>query len=378
MKTHLLIVLLLCLYSCQPKSEDKVINPNRTNKIEISNSVFGSANDEQVQLYTLKNKNGMEVKITNYGGIITSIIVPDKNGKLDDVALGFNDLDSYLGKHPYFGAIIGRYGNRIADAKFYLDQKEYNLAANNGKNNLHGGTKGFDKHIWEAKKTHSGIRLTRVSPDMEEGFPGTLSITVDYELSHDNTIIISYEAVTDMPTICNLTNHTYFNLAGEGSGSILDHALLINANNYNPVNPSLIPTGISSVKNTPFDFTMMKKIGDDINDDHPQIKNGGGYDHNWVLSDNDDNQKLAATVIEHTTGRKMDVFTSEPGVQFYTGNFLKDIVGKSGKTYNERSGFCLETQHFPDSPNQPDFPSTILKPGDKYISQTSYKFSIVK
>jgi len=353
------------------------MNTTESNKIEISTAEFGSLDNEKVQLYTLKNKNGMEVKITNYGGIITAILVPDKDGKLDDIALGFNNLDDYLKPNPYFGAIVGRYGNRIADAKFSIDNKEYQLAANNGKNSLHGGVRGFDKHIWDAKKTQTGISLSRVSPDMEEGFPGNLSVTVDYALSDDNTITISYQAVTDIPTICNLTNHTYFNLAGEGSGSIADHQLSINADNYNPVNQSLIPTGISAVKDTPFDFTIMKKIGDNINDDHLQIKNGGGYDHNWVLNDGN-GQKPAATVIEQLTGRKMEVFTTEPGVQFYTGNFLKDIKGKSGKTYNKRSGFCLETQHFPDSPNQPDFPSTILRPGDQYVSQTSYKFSIAK
>ena len=376
MKAIYYLITLAFLIACQPKSQTVV--KEQKEKIDISHSSFGSLDGKDVQLYELKNKNGMIVKITNYGGIITSIIVPDRNENMDDVTFGFNTLESYIDDHPYFGAIIGRYGNRIANGKFTLDGNEYTLPTNNGDHTLHGGDKGFDKQIWDAALIDGGVRLTRLSLDMEEGFPGNLSVTVDYILTNDNEIVMSYKATTDKPTICNLTNHAYFNLAGEGKGNIESHMLAIVADNYNPVDKGLIPIGISSVKDTPFDFTQSKMIGQDINADNQQIKYGGGYDHNWVLNNQDGDLELAAIVVEPESGRKLEVFTTEPGVQFYTGNFLSgNLTGKRGEVYGKRSGFCLETQHYPDSPNQPEFPITTLLPGETYNSQTIYKFSTV-
>lgn len=372
------LIIIAGILACQPKTNKKVDTNDEAKAIEITESSFGDIEGKEVKLYTLKNKAGMEVKITNYGGIITSINVPDKAGKFDDVALGFNNLAQYLGEHPFFGAIIGRYGNRIANGKFAIDGAEYTLATNNGDNSLHGGDRGFDKHLWESKLIKGGLSLTRTSPHMEEGYPGNLSVRVDYTLTEDNAIDIFYEATTDKTTICNLTNHSYFNLAGEGNGDILNHEVKIIADQYNPVDDGLIPTGIDKVSGTPFDFTTSKKIGDDIDADHPQIKIGLGYDHNYVLNNNSGKLALAAIVTESTTGRKMEVFTTEPGVQFYCGNFLDgSIIGKRGKPYVNRGALCLETQHFPDSPNKPDFPSTILQPGETYKSQTSYKFSVL-
>lgn len=372
------LIFLAGILACQPKTNKKVVTNEDTKPIEIIESSFGDLDGMKVKLYTLKNKAGMQIQVTNYGGIITSISVPDKRGKFDDVALGFDNLAQYLGEHPFFGAIIGRYGNRIANGKFAIDGNEYTLATNNGDNSLHGGVRGFDKHLWEAKQIEGGISLTRTSPDMEEGYPGNLSVKVNYLLTEDNTIEIFYEATTDKTTICNLTNHSYFNLAGEGIGDILDHEVQIIADKYNPVDDGLIPTGISSVLNTPFDFTTSKKIKDGIDSDHPQTKIGLGYDHNFVLNNTSGKLSLAAVVTEVTSGRKMEVFTTEPGVQFYCGNFLDGtITGKRGKPYVHRGALCLETQHFPDSPNKSNFPSTILKPGETYKSQTSYKFSVI-
>ena len=372
------LIIIAGILACQPKTTSTVDSNKDAKPIEITESTFGDLDDQEVKLYTLKNEAGMVIKITNYGGIITSISVPDKLGKFDDVALGFDNLAQYLGEHPFFGAIIGRYGNRIAKGKFTIDGTEYTLATNNGDNSLHGGEKGFDKHLWEVKQIKDGISLTRTSPDMEEGYPGNLSVKVDYILTKDNAIDIIYEATTDKTTICNLTNHSYFNLAGEGNGNILDHEVQIVADNYNPVDDGLIPTGISSVLGSPFDFTTSKKIKDRIDADHPQTKIGLGYDHNFVLNKTSGNLSLAAVVTEATSGRKMEVFTTEPGVQFYCGNFLDGtITGKRGKPYLHRGALCLETQHYPDSPNNPDFPSTVLKPGETYRSQTSYKFSVI-
>ena len=377
MKKYYSLLITAIILACQPKSPSKVKNSNIT--IHTSSSIDKSTNDQDLLVFELKNKNEMTVKVSNYGGIIMSIKVPDRNGKIEDVALGFDTITSYQEAHPYFGAIIGRYGNRIAGGKFNLDDKEYILSKNNGENSLHGGDRGFDKQIWDAELIEGGIRLSRISADMEEGFPGNLTASVEYLLTNDNEIIISYQASTDKPTVCNLTNHTYFNLAGEGKGSIVDHEVSILADNYNPVNAGLIPTGISTVKDTPFDFTHSKKISYGIDADHLQIKHGGGFDHNWVLNNADGKLKLAAVALDSSSGRKMEVFTTEPGIQFYTGNFLDGtLIGKSGVAYGKRSGFCLETQHFPDSPNQKDFPSTILLPGETYSSQTSYKFSVVK
>lgn len=346
-----------------------------TTKMGIIKSDFGKTKEGQaVDLYTLTNANGMAVKITNYGGIVTSLKVPDKNGQLDDVVLGFDSLDKYLEGHPYFGALVGRYGNRIARGKFTLNGTEYQLAANNGENHLHGGIKGFDKVVWNAeivkKENEVGIKLSYLSKDGEEGYPGNLSVVVIYTLTKNNELKILYEAETDKPTPVNLTHHSYFNLKGAGNGDILGHLMTFAADRFTPVDEGLIPTGeLKSVKDTPMDFTVPKSIGERID----RVK--GGYDHNYVLNDWDGSLKQAAKVVEPTSGRVMEVWTTEPGLQFYTGNFLDGtITGKNGKVYQKHFGFCLETQHFPDSPNNPGFPSTILEPGEKYTHTTIYRF----
>jgi len=339
---------------------------------------------DSIKLYTLSNDQGMTVKVTNYGAIVTSIIVPGRDGKPADVALGYDDVESYINAvdKPYFGAIVGRYGNRIAGGKFTIDGKEYSLATNNGPNHLHGGVIGFDKVVWDATTVSNrtdGVVLTYLAKDGEEGYPGNLKVRVAYLLSRDeNKLSVSYQATTDKPTPINLTQHTYFNLKGEGNGDILGHELMLNASHYTPVDDTLIPTGeIAPVKGTPFDFTEAKPIGRDIKQEHQQLEYGLGYDHNFVLDRSEgDKQILAARVSEPTTGRVMEVYTTEPGIQFYCGNFLDGrLKGKSGRPYVHRGGFCLETQHYPDSPNQPNFPSAILRPGEKYSTQTSFVFS---
>lgn len=360
----------------KPGTRDtKDIKKGETTKMSIIKSNFGKTKEGQsVDLYTLTNANGMTVKITNYGGIVTSLQVPDKNGQLGDVVLGFDSLDKYLEGHPYFGALIGRYGNRIAKGKFTLNGTEYNLATNNDENHLHGGIKGFDKVIWNGeivkKETEVGIKLSYLSKDGEEGYPGNLSVVVIYTLTNDNELKILYEAETEKPTPVNLTHHSYFNLKGAGNGDILGHLLTIHADRFTPVDDGLIPTGeLKSVKDTPMDFTVPKAIGERIN----QVK--GGYDHNYVLNGWDGSLRQAAKVVDPLSGRVMEVWTTEPGLQFYSGNFLDGtITGKEGKIYNKHYGFCLETQHFPDSPNKPQFPSTILKPGEKYTHTTIYRF----
>lgn len=352
-------------------------------KMLIEKEPFGRMPDHQeVALYTLTNSNGMKVKVITYGGIVVSIEVPDRNGKMDDIVLGYGNINDYINNNsPYFGAIIGRYANRIAEGKFALESKAYILAVNNGVNHLHGGMKGFDKVIWSAESfqndTEVGLKLHYLSKDMEEGYPGNLSVKVIYKLNDKNELSIEYNAVTDKATPVNLTNHTYFNLAGEGNGTILNHELMINADFYTPVDDTLIPTGkIETVKGTPFDFTTPKPIGRDIGQQNQQLLFGGGYDHNFVLN-KAEGMKLAATIYEPTTGRFMEVLTEEPGIQFYGGNLLDGrLIGKSGKPYIYRGGFCLETQHYPDSPNQPNFPITNLRPGEKYSTTTVYKFSI--
>lgn len=342
---------------------------------------FGKTADGQaVDAFTLKNANGIEVQAITYGGIITSLKVPDRNGTIGDIVLGFDAIDGYVKGHPFFGAIIGRYGNRIARGRFSIDKQEYTLATNNGPNHLHGGVRGFDKHVWQADiLTENSLRLSRVSPDGEEGYPGNLTVEVIYSLTNYNELIVDYTATTDQPTHVNLTQHSYFNLAGPGA-DILGHELMIDADRYTPVNSELIPTGeLAAVAGTPFDFRKPTAIGARINAPHPQIKNGQGYDHNWVLNREGTALELAARVLEPSSGRTMEVATTEPGMQFYAGNFLDGtIVGKGGATYGRRSGFCLETQHFPDTPNQPDFPSTLLRPGSTYNSRTVFKFGISK
>ena len=343
---------------------------------------FGeTADGTPVQLYTLRNEQGMEAQITNYGGIITSLKVPDSEGNFEDVVLGFSSLDKYLEGHPYFGAIVGRYANRIDEGQFTLNDSTYTLATNNGPNHLHGGTKGFDKRTWEARQGTGEdgpyLELSYVSPDGEEGYPGTLTTTVTYTLLPENALRIDYEAETNKKTILNLTNHSYFNLAGDGS--ILDHRLMINAHQFTPIDSTLIPTGtLRSVEGTPFDFTEPTRIGARINSDNQQIQFAGGYDHNFVLKEKtpDDELTLAARVYEPRSGRVMEVRTTQPGVQFYSGNFLDgSLTGKGGTAYEHRNGFCLETQHFPDSPNQPSFPSVVLEPGETYSETTVYDFS---
>jgi aldose 1-epimerase len=336
---------------------------------------------EAVDLFTLKNAKGMEAAITNFGGIVVSLKTPDRNGKLADVVLGFDSLDGYLGDNPYFGAIVGRYGNRIAKGRFTLDGKQYKLATNNGPNALHGGIKGFNKVVWQAQPAgDSGVKLTYVSKDGEEGYPGTLTATVEYTLTDANELKISYLATTDKDTVLNLTNHSYFNLAGEGTGDILGHELQIFADRFTPVDATLIPTGeLRPVAGTPFDFRQPHTIGERIDSNDEQIKIGGGYDHNFVLNGTMGMIHPAARVSEPKSGRVMEVLTTQPGVQFYSGNFLDgSIKGKGGKPYKHRYGLCLETQHFPDSPNHPNFPTTTLKPGEKYQTTTIYKFSTGK
>jgi len=350
-----------------PKKDDVV-----TDGLTIAVKAFGEADGKAVSLYTLTNKNRMIVKITNYGAIVTSIETADKDGKLGDVTLGYDSLDGYLEKTPYFGAIVGRYGNRIAKGKFTLDGAEYQLATNDGENHLHGGVKGFDKVVWLAEemkaKDRVGLKLIYVSKDGDEGYPGTLVATVTYSLTNDDELIVSYGAFTDKATVINLTSHSYFNLAGEGD--ILGHELILVADNYTPVDATLIPTGeIKPVKGTPMGFVTAKAIGSRIGEVE------GGYDHNYVLNNNDGKLALAAQLYDPTSGRAMDIYTTEPGIQFYSGNFLDGTIkGKGGRVYEKYSGLCLETQHFPDSPNKPEFPSVVLKPGQMYSHKTVHKF----
>ncbi|HVO42102.1 MAG TPA: aldose epimerase family protein [Aggregatilineales bacterium] len=345
---------------------------------------FGkTASGTPVEEYSLTNAQHVEVKIITYGGIITSLRVPDREGQFTNVVLGFDRLEDYETKSPYFGAIIGRYGNRIANHKFVLEDKDYALPANDGPNTLHGGIVGFDKHVWAAKEVQTSgqpaLELTSVSPDGQEGFPGNLSVKVVYKLTEKNELRIDYTAITDKATVVNLTNHSYFNLAGNGAGSIEDHLLMLRAESYTPVNEHLIPTGeIASVDGTPFDFRELKPIRAGLRSGHPQMVLGHGFDHNFVLSrQSDHGLELAARVYEPGSGRLLDVLTTEPAIQFYSGNFINGtLVGTSGGLYRQSDGLCLETQHYPDSPNQPKFPSTTLKPGDTYRSTTVYKFAV--
>lgn len=351
-------------------------------EMKVEKKPFGETDGKKVDLYTLTNAKGVVMAVTNYGGIMVSLLVPDKAGKMGDIVLGYNDVAGYVKNNPYFGSTVGRYGNRIGKAKFSLDGKEYTLAANNGENSLHGGVKGFDKVVWDAKEVKAdnavGVELKYLSKDMEEGFPGNLSVTVTYWLTNDNEFKLDYLATTDKATVVNLTHHSYFNLAGEGSGDILGHELMMNADKYTPVDVGLIPTGeLPAVEGTPMDFKKPTAVGARIDADFEQLKFGKGYDHNWVLNQKKPGEMtLAATVYEPKSGRFMEVMTTEPGLQLYTGNFLDgSIIGKSGKAYAFRNALCLETQHFPDSPNKPDFPSVVLQPGETYKTTTIYKFS---
>ncbi|WDE95856.1 galactose mutarotase [Lentisphaera profundi] len=338
-----------------------------------------------IKLYTLKNTQGTIVKVTNYGAIITSIITADNQGEFTDIALGHNSLDEYLTAvdKPYFGAIAGPFANRIAKGKFTLNDKTYQLAINNGENHLHGGNIGLDKVIWSptaiSGEEFSGLSLSYIAADGEENYPGNVAFTVEYKLWDNNDLEIYYQASSDQDTYINLTNHSYFNLKGEGQGDVLDHLVFINADHYTPTDSTAIPTGaIVEVANGPFDFTKEKAITTDIDSDHEQIKFGNGYDHNFVLNKNtDEKMSLAASVYESLSGRYLEVFTEEPGIQFYTANYLDGrLASKNGETYIKRGGFCLETQHFPDSPNQENFPSTLLKAGEPFSSKTIYSFSV--
>lgn len=385
MQTRLSVVpfvLFIFMLSCSPQSE----NNSQENEAgdaspkNISVEPYGTLQDgSAVSLYTLKNNNGVTMKVINYGGIITSLLVPGKDGNQIDVVLGFDSLLAYEKRNPFFGALVGRYGNRIGGGKFTLDGTEYNLVKNNNGNHLHGGTKGFDKVIWNIEEVPSeegvAIRLSYLSKDMEEGYPGNLDVNVVYTLTNDNTVKFDYEATTDKKTIVNLTQHTYFNLNG-GKKDILDHVMMIYADKFVPVNKGLIPVGeLRPVENTPMDFGKPTRIGERINADDEQIKFGLGYDHTWVL--NGEGLKLAAEVHSPISGIEMTVHTTEPGVQFYSGNFLDgSLTGKNNVVYNQRTGFCLETQHFPDSPNQKNFPSVVLNPGEKYSTTTTYKFGV--
>jgi len=343
---------------------------------------FGTLPDgRDTEIYVLTNENEMRASITNYGGIVTSLMAPDRNGRFADVVLGFEDLDDYLAGHPYFGAIIGRYGNRIAYGTFTLDGQTYTLAQNNNGTHLHGGVTGFDKALWSAMpESHPDgprLRLAHVSADGEEGYPGRLDVTVDYTLTHENELRIDYRATTDKATHINLTNHSYFSLTGLDDDDVLDHEVLINADHFIAVDNGLIPTGeYRGVDGTPMDFRKATPIGSRIDNDDKQLQFGNGYDHNWILNREDTGLNLAARVFEPTTGRVMEVLTREPGVQFYTANFLDgSITGKGGRVYGRRCALCLETQHFPDSPNRPEFPTTVLRPGEVYETTTVYRFS---
>lgn len=334
---------------------------------------------EDVLEYQMENRNGMRVSILNYGGIVQSIWVPDRDGELGDVALGFDELEAYLAKSPYFGCITGRYANRIAKGKFTLDGKTYTLATNNDVNHLHGGDKGFDKRVWNAKFTSpQSVELTYTSPDGDQGYPGALTTKVTYTLTDDNALRIDYAATTDKPTVLNLTNHTYFNLSGAGRGTILDHLLTLKADRFNPTDATNIPTGeLRPVAGTPFDFRQPTAIGQRIDLANEQLKVGQGYDHNYVLKDRRDGklEEKIARVVDPESGRVLEVSTTEPGLQLYTGNFLDGMEGKYGRHYVRRGAFCLEAQTFPDSPNQTSFPSPILRPGETYQQTTIYHFS---
>ena len=371
MRTNSVIIILVVIVSCQTP-ESPVPMVERTH--------FGTLPDgEDVERFRLQNTAGAEASIITYGATLVSLATPDRDGLIEDIVLGYDSLAGYLEANPYFGSIVGRYANRIAEGAFTLDGETYTLARNNGPNHLHGGVKGFDKANWEVEQiiedtNQVGVSLNYVSTDGEEGYPGTLNVRVTYLLTEDNRLIVDYEATTDKATPVNLTQHAYFNLAGEGS--VEDHHLTLAASHYIPVDSTLIPTGvILSVEGTAFDFRGGKRIGEQIDDEDQQLLYGGGYDHNFVLDRVSGDLILAATVLEPESGRILEVHTTKPGMQFYTGNFLDgSITGKNGVQYGRRSGFCLETQYYPDSPNQPNFPSSILRPGEVYQTQTVFAF----
>ena len=347
----------------------------------MTSEVFGYLRDDTpVILFTLTNSSETEVRLITYGATIVSCKTRDRRGRLGDVALGFSDLPSYLTHSAYFGAVVGRSANRIAHGRFVLDGRTYSLATNDGPHHLHGGNRGFDKRVWDARsfdgERRRGVTFSRVSPDGEEGYPGDVAVSVQYALTDDDDLIVDYGATTDAPTPINLTQHTYFNLAGEGQGDVLDHRIALNASRYTPIKADLVPTGdIDAVDGTPFDLRDEVQIRERIDQPHEQLRRAGGYDHNFIVNREDDRLAPAARVFEPTSGRTLEVFTTEPGVQFYSGNFLDGtLVGKAGRAYARRAGLCLETQHFPDSPNHPEFPCTILRPGGQLVSRTVFRF----
>ena len=360
------------LLSCGEKREEATLSGLM--KSDFVSEVEG----KPTALYVLKNKNGAEACITNYGGRLVSVMVPDKNGKMTDVVLGYDNIGQYVQSDGNYGALIGRYGNRINQGKFTLDDIEYTLPQNNGAHCLHGGPQGYHARMWDAKQLNDqALELTYLSKDGEAGFPGNLDIKVTYTLTDDNAVGIKYEATTDKKTVVNLTNHSYFNLSGVPGSDVLDQLVMINADNYTPVDSTLIPVGISPVDGTPLDLRTPVAIGKQINDPFQQLQFGRGYDLNWVLNTNGDKNVLAAKAYSPTSGIALEVYTNEPGIQFYTGNFMdgKD-TGKHGVLYPHRGALCLETQHYPDSPNHPDFPSVVLNPGEKYLSECIYKFTV--
>jgi aldose 1-epimerase len=348
-------------------------------RTKVQKTGFGKVDGQEISLYTLKNTHGMEVAITNYGATVVAIKVPDKKGKIEDVALGYENVDGYVSDKSYFGVTAGRYANRIAKGQFTLDGKTYQIPQNDGQNALHGGKVGFNKRIWQAKEVpaKNSIQMSYLSNDGEQGFPGNLNVTVTFTLTDDNELRFDYAATTDKDTVLNLTNHSYFNLAGQGNGDILGILLTLHASKFTPVDSNLIPTGeLRPVSGTPFDFTSEHQVGDRINQADEQLKLGRGYDHNFVIDRTKPGLTLAAHAYDQKSGRVLEVLTDQPGVQFYSGNFLDGTAhGKGGNNYPVRTGFCLETQHFPDSPNHPKFPTTELKPGAKFHSTTVYRFS---
>ena len=380
----MVLFLVQCKSNTKKNTTEIEMKSTTAGAISIVKSDYGKTSEgESIEKYTLSNANGMQVDIITYGGIITALYVPNNEGISENVVLNLASLDQYLTINPFFGVLVGRYGNRIAKGKFSLDGIEYTLAKNNGENHLHGGLKGFDKVVWTACKelgeNSAAIKLTYLSKDMEEGYPGNLNAVVTYTLDNDNNLGIKYEASTDKKTIVNLTQHAYFNLSGDFSRTILDHEVSINADAYLPVDEALIPEGnLADVSDTPFDFRQPKTIGQDIDkQENEQIKRGKGYDHCWALNNQNDGVRLAATAYHPESGRLMEVYTDEPGMQLYTGNFLNGSVPRpEGGTYARRTGLCFETQHYPDSPNRPDFPSVVLNPGEKYSSNTLFKFSV--
>lgn len=388
MKQKLFTVLLggaigLLMINCSPKTDQKSMADSTQVQGKITSAPFGKlADGTAITQYTLTNNQGMTMKVINYGGIITYLTAPDKDGKFEDVMLGYDSLQTYVAKNSYQGALIGRYGNRIANGKFTLDGQTYQLAQNNGPNNLHGGPKGFDQRVWtiEEHPVDNGValKLSYLSKDMEEGFPGNLQTEVIYHLTDKNELKIDYKATTDKKTIVNLTQHSYFNLSGNMKYDILQHEVMINADQFVPVTGTLIPTGeLKDVSGTPFDFKTPMTIGARIDKDDQQLKYGVGYDHCWVVNGPADSLRLAATVHDPSNGRVMSVYTTEPGIQFYSGNFLDgSTTGKYGAVYAKRFGLCLETEHFPDSPNQKNFPSVELAPGEVYSTQTVYAFTV--